>query len=145
MTVPLDRALEAVDFITGRGSYTTYLALLFDSYAVLPENSAAFTMGNIGGAELSAAGYARQTIAWSAPALVDGAAESSNTGVITFGPFTDPIGSGAQGIQGLAVVTDASGVGGTARYGTAIDPELLDAVQNDTLTLGIGVLKVRSI
>lgn len=140
MTIPVARALEAVDLITGRGSYTTYLALVGGAYAI----DTLATPASITSAELTAAGYARKTITWSAPVTNgDGYAESSNTGILTFGPFTDPIGSGTTGVGGLAVMTVVSGSGGTLRWGTPITPDMVDSVQNDTFTIAAGVVKVK--
>jgi hypothetical protein len=145
MSIPLARALEAVDLITGRGSYTTYLALMESPYVVDPDYMSDGLIATISGSELSSAGYARQTISWTAPVTNgDGYAESSNDSILTFGPFTDPQGSGIEGVHGLAVVTAASGTAGTVRWATLIDPAMLDATQNDTFTLAIGAVKVTS-
>jgi hypothetical protein len=142
MSIPVARALEAVDLITGRGVFTTYLALVVGAYALDPDTA---TPATVTSAEIVVAGYARQTLAWSVPATNgDGYAESSNTGVLTFGPFTDPIGSGVSGIGGLAVMTTASGSGGTLRWMTSLTPEMEDVVQNDTITIDAGVIKVTS-
>lgn len=75
----------ALDIVTGRnagpGARTTYLALLT---AAGTDSTTPATM-----TELSATGYARQAVTWSAPS--GDPASTSNSGTVTFGPFsTDP-------------------------------------------------------
>lgn len=90
-----------LDAVTGRATATartTYLALLT---AAPTDGSTLATM-----TELSVAGYARQTVAWTAP--TGDPQSTQNSGVITFGPFTaDPA-----NVTHCALVSAASGTTG---------------------------------
>lgn len=91
----------ALDAATGRAtqsSRTTYLALL----TAAPSDSS--TLASM--TELSATGYSRQSVSWSAPS--GDPASTSNSGTITFGPFsTDPA-----NVTHCALVSAASGTTG---------------------------------
>lgn len=101
-------ANQALDWTTGRNAAytatsgaagrTTYLGLWT---AALTDASTLATAG-----ELAVAGYARQSVAWTAP--TGDPSKTQNTSVITFGPFTaDPanvtycgLGSASSGTSG---------------------------------------------
>lgn len=91
----------ALDAATGRATQTartTYLALLT---AAPTDASTPATM-----TELSATGYARQAVTWSAPS--GDPSSTSNSGTVTFGPFsTDPA-----NVTHCALVSSSSGTTG---------------------------------
>lgn len=91
----------ALDAATGRATQTartTYLALLT---AAPTDASTNATM-----TELSATGYSRQSVAWTAPS--GDPASTNNSGTLTFGPFsTDPA-----NVTHCALVSSASGTTG---------------------------------
>lgn len=74
----------ALDHVTGRNNvYTTASRTTYGSL-----HSAATTDAG-GGTELSAAGYARKSVAWTAPA--GDPSSTNNSALVTFGPFSaDP-------------------------------------------------------
>ena len=127
-------ALKGLDAVTGRAtvtSATTYLALLT---AAPTDTSTPATM-----TEYAATGYSRQTVAWSSPALNGSSVpETSNTGTLTFGPFT--AGTGAT-ITHAALVTSASGTTGEIRAWWALDTSRTPST-NDSLTVTTGNLKL---
>ena len=90
-----------LDGATGRATQTartTYLALLS---AAPTDASTLATM-----TELTTAGYARQSVTWTAPS--GDPAETHNSNIITFGPFTaDP-----PNVTHCALVSAASGTTG---------------------------------
>jgi hypothetical protein len=93
----------ALDIVTGRnagpGARTTYLALLT---AAPTDASTLATM-----AEVSTAGYARQSVTWAAPSAAD-PPETHNTATLTAGPFSaDP-----PNVTHFAIVSAASGTSG---------------------------------
>lgn len=80
-------ASYALDIVTGRaagpGARTTYLMLL----SAAPSDTT--TLASM--TEISTAGYARQAITWTAPALDGGVMTTKLSAQLTFGPFTaDP-------------------------------------------------------
>lgn len=115
----------ALDIITGRAtnpftasSRTTYIALLS---AAPTDTSTLATM-----TEISTSGYARQSVTWSAPS----AAETHNTALITYGPFTaDP-----PNITHAALVSSSSGTTGDFLYWWALTTAR-DPSTGDSLTL----------
>lgn len=126
--------LKALDAVTGRAtitSATTYLALLT---AAPTDTTTPATM-----TEYAATGYSRQTVAFSTPALnASNVPESSNTGVLTFGPFT--AGTGAT-ISHCALVTSASGTTGEIRAWWSLDTSRTPGT-NDSLQFAISALKI---
>lgn len=123
----------ALDIVTGRaagpGARTTYLALL----------SAAPTDTSTTGAmnEISTAGYARQSVAWDAPALVGGVPTTDNTSQITFGPFSaDP-----PNVTHCALVSSSSGSGGDFIFWWALDTAK-DAAINESIQFNAGALTI---
>jgi hypothetical protein len=120
----------ALDAATGRVTQTartTYLALLT---AAPTDASTLATM-----AEVTTAGYARQAITWSAPA--GDPAETHNTNVLDFGPFTaDP-----PNVTHYAVVSAASGTtGDLVAHGAWQTPR--DGVSGDVCRVAAGDLSL---
>jgi hypothetical protein len=120
----------ALDAATGRAtqsSRTTYLALLTSA----PSDST--TLATM--AELTTAGYSRQSVTWSAP--TGDPAETHNTAALTFGPFTaDP-----PNITHCALVSAASGTTGDFimhwELTTARNPLTDDSVQVNASALSM--------
>jgi hypothetical protein len=127
---------RALDAVTGRAtvtSRTTYLALL----TAAPSD--ATTDGTISVTEYAATGYARQTVAWTTPALNGSSIpESSNSGVLTFGPFTAGTGST---ITHAALVSAASGTTGDMLAWWSLDTSRTPAV-NDSVSVAANALKL---
>ena len=125
---------KALDAVTGRAtvsSATTYLALLT---AAPNDTTTPATM-----TEYGATGYSRQTVTWSSPALNgSNVPESSNSGVLTFGPFT--AGTGAT-ISHCALVTSASGTSGEIRAWWSLDTSRTPGT-NDSLQFADSALKL---
>lgn len=122
----------ALDAMTGRATVTTrttYLALLT---AAPTDASTLATM-----TELAVAGYARQTVAWGAP--TGDPSESSNTGILTFGPFTaDPA-----NVTHCALVSAASGTTGDFVFWWALDVAK-DAASGESIQFAVGALDARA-
>lgn len=127
-------ALKALDAVTGRAtvsSATTYLALLT---AAPTDTSTPATM-----TEYGATGYSRATVTWSTPALNGSSIpETSNSGTLTFGPFT--AGTGAT-VSHCALVTSASGTTGEIRAWWSLDTSRTPST-NDSLQFSTGNLKI---
>lgn len=116
----------ALDHLTGRSNAyttatrTTYLAL----YSAAPSDTAA-------GTEISAAGYARQSTTWSAPA--GDPSSTNNTATITFGPFTaDPPSAG------WCALCDASTAGNRVMWWTLDAAK--DAAINESIEFAAAAL-----
>jgi hypothetical protein len=104
---------------------TTYLALL----SAAPTD--ATTLATM--TEITTAGYARQTVAWVAPS--GDPRVTSNTALLTFGPFTaDP-----PNVTHAALVSAASGTTGDFIFFWTWD-NARDAANGDSLTVAIGAL-----
>jgi len=129
-------AKRALDAVTGRATQTartTYLALL----TAAPSD--ATTDGTISITEYGATGYSRQTVAWTAPALNGSSIpESSNSGVITYGPFS--AGTGAT-VTHAALVSAASGTTGDMLAWWNLDTSRTPAV-NDSISIAANALKL---
>ena len=120
----------ALDAATGRATQTArtvYLALL----TAAPTDSTTVTTMT----ELTTAGYARQACAFSAPS--GDPSLSSNTGTLTFGPFTaDP-----PSVAYAALVSSASGTGGDfIAYWTANVAQ--DAASGQSIQVAPGALTI---
>ena len=119
---------KALDAATGRATQTArtmYLALL----TTAPTDAS--TMATM--VEVTAAGYARQTVAFTAPS--GDPQVTSNTALLTFGPFTaDP-----PNVTHAALVSAATGTVGDLTYWWTWDVAR-DAATNDSLTVAIGAL-----
>jgi hypothetical protein len=119
-------ANKMLDALTGRAtqnSYTSYLALC----TTAPTDSAA-------GTELTTAGtngYSRQSVTWSAP--TGDPSSTSNTALLTFGPFTSDLDE----VTHLQLM-DASTAGNVVAYWTADVPK--DPANGDSITVAIGAL-----
>lgn len=127
-------AFKALDAVTGRATVTSgssYLALL----TAAPNDATTLS----GLAEYSATGYSRQSVTWAAPGL-NGASlpETSNSGDLTFGPFT--AGTGAT-VTHCALVSAASGTTGDVLAWWSFDSSRTPAT-NDSLVISTGNLKL---
>jgi hypothetical protein len=118
----------ALDAITGRATVTArtvYLALV----TTLPTD--ATTLASMG--EITTAGYARVAVTWTVP--VGDPRTTSNTALITFGPFTaDP-----PNVPYCALVSAASGTTGDFLYFWILDTAR-DAANGDSIQFAIGAL-----
>jgi hypothetical protein len=120
----------ALDAATGRVTQTgrtTYLALLTSA----PSDST--TIATM--AEVSTAGYARQAVAWSAP--TGDPALTSNSALLTFGPFTaDP-----PNVTHCALVSSSSGTTGDLIMYWTLDVAK-DAAINESIQVAIAGLSM---
>lgn len=127
-------AAKALDAVTGRAtvsSATTYLALL----TAAPDDTTTLA----GMAEYTATGYARQSVTWASPTLNgSNVQETSNSGDVTFGPFT--AGTGAT-VTHCALVTAASGTSGDIVAWWSFDASRTPAT-NDSLVVTTGNIKL---
>lgn len=115
-----------IDGITGRGVSTTYLALVTADPGDSP------TLASL--AEDTTAGYARIPVTWSVPA--GDPVVSSNTALLTFGPYT--VGQTTP-ITHICLVTAASGTSGTVRYIWQLDESVIATI-TQTLQIAPGAL-----
>lgn len=118
----------ALDAMSGRATQTartTYLVLLT---AAPSDTTTLATM-----AEVTTAGYARQSVTWTAPS--GDPRSTSNSGAVTFGPFTaDP-----PNVTHLALVSAASGTTGDFIYFWTADVAR-DGISGDSLQVANGAL-----
>jgi hypothetical protein len=118
----------ALDAMTGRATQTartTYLALL----TAAPTD--ATTLASM--TELSATGYARQSVAWTAPS--GDPSSTQNSATITFGPFTtDPA-----NVTHCALVSAASGTTGDFIMHWQLTAAK-DAAVNESISFASGAL-----
>jgi hypothetical protein len=118
-------ALDGINGRATRTARTTYVGLA--TVAVTDTD----TLASI--TELTTAGYARQACTWSAPS--GDPQVSSNTGILTFGPFTaDPPSVGF-----LFLTSAASGTSGDLLYRWTADTAR-DGTTNDSITIAVGAL-----
>lgn len=119
-----------LDAKTGRATQTArtvYLALLT---AAPVDGDTIATL-----AEVATAGYARQSVAWTAPANVGGVPTTSNSAGLTFGPFTgDP-----PNITHAALVSASAGTAGDFIFWWALDVAK-DAAINESIQVASGAL-----
>lgn len=122
----------SLDSVTKRGASTVYLALL--SAPV----DASVTMATL--PEVLTAGYARQPVSWTVPARPASGepVTSSNTALITFGPFTAAMLLDA---QWAALVTSASGTTGTVQYAWEL-PTPQSANINESIQIPVGKILI---
>ena len=118
----------ALDAMTGRATQTartTYLALLT---AAPSDTTTLATM-----TELSATGYSRQAVTWTAPS--GDPATTSNSGAINFGPVsTDPA-----NVTHAALVSAASGTTGDFIYYWTLNTAR-DGIAGDSFQVANGAL-----
>jgi hypothetical protein len=123
-------ATIGLDAVTGRAAAaarTTYLALLS---AAPSDTTTLATM-----TEVAVAGYARQTVVWTAPTDSAGAQRTQNNAVLTFGPFTaDP-----PNVTHCALVSAASGTTGDFLMFWTLDVAK-DAATNESIQFAAGAL-----
>jgi hypothetical protein len=119
----------ALDIVTGRnagpGARTTYLALLTSA----PTD--ATTLATM--AELSATGYSRQSVTWTAPS--GDPSSTNNSGTITFGPFT----SDPANVTHCALVSASSGTTGDFLMWWALDTAK-DAASGESIQFAAAAL-----
>lgn len=127
-------AFNALKAVTGSATVTaatTYLALLT---AAPTDTTTPATM-----TEYTATGYARVAVTWSTPALNGSSIpETSNSGTVTFGPFTAGTGST---ITHCALVSSASGTSGSVWAWWSLDTSRTPST-NDSLQFSTGNLKI---
>lgn len=124
-TVGANIALDAVSGRVTATARTTYLALL----TAAPTDATTVA----GMTEVSTAGYARQTVTWTAP--TGDPARTQNSAVITFGPFTaDP-----PNVTHCALVSSASGTTGDFLMFWTLDVAK-DAATNESIQFAAGAL-----
>ena len=125
---------RALDAVTGRATVstaTTYLALLTSA----PSDTSTLA----GLAEYGAAGYSRQAVTWASPTLNgSNVPETSNTGTVSFGPFTSSV-TGT--ITHAALVSAASGTTGNVLAWWELDASRTPST-NDSLEITGGNLKL---
>jgi|688.fasta_scaffold03440_29 hypothetical protein len=125
---------KALDAVTGRAtvsSATTYLALL----TAAPGDTTTLS----GLAEYGATGYSRQAVTWASPTLNgSNVPETSNTGTVSFGPFTA---SATGTITHAALVTAASGTTGSVLAWWELDASRTPST-NDSVEITTGNLKL---
>jgi hypothetical protein len=125
---------RALDAVTGRATVstaTTYLALLTSA----PSDTSTLA----GLAEYGAAGYSRQAVTWASPTLNgSNVPETSNTGTVSFGPFTSSV-TGT--ITHAALVSSASGTTGNVLAWWELDASRTPST-NDSLEITGGNLKL---
>lgn len=123
-------ANAALDAMTGRATQTartTYLALLTSA----PTD--ATTLATM--SEVTTAGYARQSVTWSAPS--GDPSETHNTNTITFGAFTaDP-----PNVTHCALVSAASGTTGDFIYYWTLDTAR-DGISGDSIRVAASALSM---
>lgn len=118
----------ALDAMSGRATQTARTVYLV-ALSAAPSDST--TLGTM--TEITTSGYARQAAAWSAPS--GDPRVTSNTGVITFGPFSaDP-----PNVTHLALVSASSGTSGDFIYYWTLDTAR-DGISGDSLQVAIGAL-----
>lgn len=124
-TVGANIALDAATGRVAAAARATYLALL----TAAPGD--ATTLATM--AELATAGYARQTVTWTAP--TGDPSRSQNSAVITFGPFTaDP-----PNVTHCALASAASGTVGDFLMFWTLDVAK-DAAINESIQFAAGAL-----
>lgn len=125
---------KALDAVTGRStvsSATTYLALLTSA----PGDTTSLASLS----EYGATGYSRASVTWSSPSLNgSGVPETSNSGTVSFGPFTASV-TGT--ITHAALVSAASGTTGSVLAWWELDASRTPST-NDSLEITAGNLKL---
>jgi glycine cleavage system aminomethyltransferase T len=125
----------ALDAITGRATQTTrtmYLALLITSAPTDTTTMSTMTELTTPGTN----GYSRQTVAFSDPTTTG---TSSNTGTITFGPFSSDLGN----VIAVALVSTSTGTAGElVYYWNLSGAEQRDPANGDSITIAAGALVI---
>lgn len=117
---------SVLDFVTGRGVSTVYLALLTADPGDSP------TVASL--AEDTTSGYSRQAPTFAVPS--GDPASTINTNLVTFGPYTA---NQASPVTHIALVEHASGTSGVVRYVWELDASV-QALSTQTLLIPIGSL-----
>ncbi len=121
----------ALDAMSGRATQTArtmYLALLT---AAPTDATSMATMAEL--ATPGVSGYNRQTVAFSAP--TGDPSSSSNTGAITFGPFTADLAN----VTHIALVSASTGTAGDLPFYWTADAAK-DPANGDSITIAAGAL-----
>lgn len=141
LTDTTDRAI--LNWITGTslGGWTPpttgYIMLLTADPSLTAANPTDPQLSEL--TELSATGYSRQAVTWSAATSpTNGTSQIQNSATVTFGPFTSATGSGTSTTFG-AFVNVASGTTGEVIATWAWDSPVL-APQNQSITIQAGNL-----
>lgn len=120
----------ATTLVVGAPARTVYLMLL----TAAPSNPSLLTTYS----EVSATGYARQSVAFSAAALSGGTYQIANSSPVIFGPFTGALGIGPPATM-CALVTVSTGTSGTPLMLWTLDT-VGAAAQNTSLQLAASAL-----
>ncbi len=121
----------ALDAKTGRATQTARTVYVAQLTAAPTASTTLATMS-----EVSTAGYARQSCAWTAPSGTP--RQSANSAVLTWGPYTaDP-----PNVTHLALVSASSGTTGDLIDSWAVDTAR-DATTGDSITCAAGALTLQ--
>lgn len=136
MTFLQSYASEVVDYITGRAVATTAAKTTYLMALTAPPGPTD-TLATV--SEDNTAGYARQQIAWTVPAVPADGSEptSSNAAQIAFGPYSAAT---ANPITHIALVDVGSGTAGKIRWVWQLD-DAFSAAINDSMLLPAGVVE----
>lgn len=105
----------AVDFVTGRA--LTYSAAR-TTYAALCTAAIAPTAAISDLAELTTAGYARNSVAWATPSYSVSGSSTTNSSPVTFGPMAADM---ASPVIWVALISAATGTVGDLLYAWQLD------------------------
>ena len=127
-------ALNAMSGAATVNSRTTYLALLT---AAPSDTTTMATMTEL--TTPGTNGYNRQSVTWSAPADAgDGTWQTTNSGIITFGPFTADLAN----ITHCALVSASTGTAGDFIFFWTLD-NARDPINGDSIQFAINALKMK--
>jgi hypothetical protein len=137
-----DRAL--LNYVTGTslGGWTppttTYIMLLTSDPAASAAIPSDPTLAEL--SEMVATGYARKIVTWGSATTPSDVSQISNNNVITFGPFTDLVGSGNPTTHGALVNVVSGTIGEVFAVWQWDAPRV--APQNQSITIPIGNLTI---
>lgn len=120
------RGLDACDGRVSVSTYTPFIAL----------NSTAPTDSTLGG-EYTATGYARQSVAFSAPTAADPPV-TSNSGGLTFGPFTANTGATLSYASLMDAVSGGTALANMSAWWTLTTPKT--PANGDSATVAVGAI-----
>jgi hypothetical protein len=120
------RGLDACDGRVSVSTYTPFIAL----------NSTAPTDSTLGG-EYTATGYARQSVAFSAPTAADPPV-TSNSGGLTFGPFTANTGATLSYASLMDGVSGGTALANMYAWWTLTTPKT--PANGDSATVAVGAI-----
>lgn len=125
-------AFLGLDAKTGRATVTAR-----NTYGMLLTSAPSDTtsLSSAASSELTTAGYSRQQITWSTPALASGVPSTSNSAQLTFGPFTaDP-----PNVTHCGLTSAASGTTGDFIFYWTLDAAK-DAAINESIQFAVAAL-----